>query len=404
MLQQVPTNGKKKWFILGHEPILSASEIFSFLGTNDLPSFELKIPVLKTEAEFNASELMNRLGGTIKIGREIGSGLKEEELISLIQNSVKEIEGKITFGISLYSDLPKGAVGDWGKEIKRILKGEGRSVRYVYKNEPVLSSVTVEKNELTTAGKEFLVLKESGYFSVAETVAVQPFESFSLRDYGRPGRDDLSGMLPPKLAIMLLNLARLDESEKLLDPFCGSGTIISEALLLGQKNVYGCDLSDKAVRDSKMNIDWLLEKYREKIAGAKWEVKTCDVRELSSTFGPASINAIVTEPYLGIPRKGKELGTQLQEQAEELSGLYLSAFNEFKKILSPGGRVIFIIPRFSLPKDQWITISDRLVPELEKIGFIPERLLPETIRREHYILYRRPGQFVGREIWSFRLA
>ena len=88
-------------------------------------------------------------------------------------------------------------------------------------------------------------------FSLAQTEAVQPFEQFSARDFGRPGRDDLSGMLPPKLAIIMINLAQTPLNSILLDPFCGSGTILSEAVLLGYTNLIGTDISEKAIADSK---------------------------------------------------------------------------------------------------------------------------------------------------------
>ena len=45
----------------------------------------------------------------------------------------------------------------WGKQIKKILKNENYSVRYVFKREPVLSSVTVDKNGLAERGREFLI-------------------------------------------------------------------------------------------------------------------------------------------------------------------------------------------------------------------------------------------------------
>src|SRR5205823_3602162 len=99
--------------------------------------------------------------------------------------------------------------------------------------------------------------------------AVQPFEQFSARDFGRPGRDDLSGMLPPKLAIIMINLAANDTISVLLDPFCGSGTILSEALLLGYKNLIGSDISEKAVADTKTNLDWIANKFRRDLPDIK---------------------------------------------------------------------------------------------------------------------------------------
>ncbi len=146
-------------------------------------------------------------------------------------------------------------------------------MRYVENKEEALSSVTVAKNGLTNRGREFLIsplFKEGAgggqRYSLAKTEAVQPFEQFSARDFGRPGRDDLSGMLPPKLAMIMINLAQTSLNSILLDPFCGSGTILSEALLLGYKNLIGSDISEKAVEDTKINIDWIAKEFNKKIS------------------------------------------------------------------------------------------------------------------------------------------
>ena len=92
-------------------------------------------------------------------------------------------------------------------------------------------------------------------------MAVQPFEEFGARDYARPSRDDLSGMLPPKLAKIMINLAQAKENSLILDTFCGSGTILQEALIMGYLNLIGFDSSPKAIKDSQANLEWLADKY-----------------------------------------------------------------------------------------------------------------------------------------------
>jgi hypothetical protein len=49
-------------------------------------------------------------------------------------------------------------------------------------------------------------------------MALQDFESYSKRDYGRPARDPRTGSLPPKLAQILINLA---EPNKILAVVAG---------------------------------------------------------------------------------------------------------------------------------------------------------------------------------------
>src|SRR3989344_7958542 len=148
--------------------------------------------------------------------------------------------------------------------VKKQLRSLGISCRLVTSRDKILSSVVVTKNNC----HEFLVLgpppplsspslKGGGGIKggggsqerLAKTCAVQEFEEYSQRDYGRPGRGLVFGSMPPKLAKIMINLAQLPASATILDPFCGSGTILQEALLLGYQNVIGSDVSTKAVAD-----------------------------------------------------------------------------------------------------------------------------------------------------------
>jgi 2-polyprenyl-3-methyl-5-hydroxy-6-metoxy-1,4-benzoquinol methylase len=178
-----------------------------------------------------------------------------------LEDKLLSVEGKTIFGISIYRATDELKLGTlemlerWGKTIKQTLKQSVQSVRYVESREPILSSVSVDKNGLVKRGREFLVYEEKdGSFSVAKTMAVQPFEELGARDFGRPGRDDTSGMLPPKLALMLINLTGATTNQTLLDPFCGSGTVITEAMVLGFQSIIGSDISEKAVSDTKKNV------------------------------------------------------------------------------------------------------------------------------------------------------
>lgn len=382
------------WFILGREPLLSAAEILQKIPSAKISSYNAFI--LRLNASFNVKKLIMELGGTIKVGRELASGLTADDLAGAMLNELESVSGKIHFGISFYGGAP-AVVETMGKELKKLLRQKGRSARYVFKKEAALSSVTVEANDLLDRGREFLIFNKDDKYFLAVTEAVQPFSAFSERDFGRPGRDAKSGMLPPKLALMLLNLAGLKSDEVLLDPFCGSGTILTEGLLAGLNKVLGSDISDKAVKDSRENIIWTKKKFDK--SGGEAVVFASDSGTLGSKIAPQSIDAIVSEPYLGKPLRGHESALELGRSADELFDLYYRSFKEFKKILRPGARIIFVIPQFS----GGASLSELLVPALEIIGFKVWPLLPADLRRESYVLYRRPDQRVGREIWRFRI-
>lgn len=387
-----PTQNIKHWFVLGRESLIAAAEIDAVLGFGK--NYAYLPPILKIHANFDPKIIIKRLGGTIKIAEEIAENVSREEMIEKIISELKKVEGKINFGVSFYNapGINLKEVKILGLQIKKILKEEGLSIRYVENKEPALSSVTVEKNGLTERGREFLIYPKEQKFFLAVTKAVQPFEEFSARDFGRPGRDDLSGMLPPKLAMMMINFAQTPLDSVLLDPFCGSGTILSEAMLLDYKNLIGSDNSEKAITDTTMNMDWVAKKFHREIPATK--IFRSEVEKLSARLAAGSVDAIATEPYLGKPLRGRETKQELINQTKELKNLYLQAFRQFYKILKPNGKAVFIIPCFKFA-DEWIRIDCK--NEIEKIGF---KALPFFENQLHFV-YSRPNQRVAREIWRF---
>ena len=396
-------NSKKYLFVLGNNPELSAAEIGAVLNLDKIDKKDFNPPLLVVEKKVDAEILIKKLGGTIKIAEIIGENLSKDEIIDVIVNDLKNRDSKIHFGLSDYSEKTQEnlyRLKTIGLESKKNLKALGLSVRFAYNNEQILSSVSVDKNFLIKKGGEYIYIWKNSGFVLAKTLAVQPFENFGERDFGRPGRDSLSGMLPPKLALMMLNLAKISPSDTLLDPFCGSGTILTEAINLGVKNVIGTDNSERAIMDTKKNVEWMTSSNTFNFQLSTFNSFVSPVENISEHLPNNSVNAIVTEPYLGKPLKGFEPRGILINQAEDLKGLYLRAFAEFKKILKPGGTIIFIIPCFKQGKN-WIKIN--LEQELSKIGFKNEPLITIDGKKYSSILYSRNDQHVGREIWRFIL-
>lgn len=394
LAQQAPQSAKQ-WFILGREKELSAAEIAAVLHIKPEEFSVAKnepllfcVPPTKTDG----SELIKRLGGTIKVAEEIKTELTRPELIKTIQDTLRRKTGKIIFGLSAYGNVDTTELTHLGKEIKNNLKNDGLSVRFIPNREKTLSSATVDYNHLIGKGSEFIIYEAAQKFSLAQTTALQPYAEFSKRDFDRPGRDDKSGMLPPKLAMMMINLSDPKKDDTILDPFCGSGTIITEAMIMGYTKLIGSDISAKAVNDTRINIAWIKENLN--VSCPEISLYNLDVKDLGEKIAPASIDKIVAEPYLGKPLNGQEHYDELAEQSRTLKHLYLDAFEVFKKILKPGGVAVFIFPHYQ-KGDKVITTSQ--TQEVEKLGF---KLLP--FDNKDHLLYERPGQRVGREIWRFK--
>lgn len=295
-------------FILGHNPTLSIAEISQVLN-NDFRLVELsaRVLIIKSQAELNAELLQRRLGGTIKIG-QIVKTLTTQDLSALHSDIIDLLKQnkKIFFGFSLYSLTSHEVVKKYqsqikplAMEIKKTLKNLGLSSRWVSSKNEALSSVVVQKNKLLTQGAEFCFLVGAQNFYLAKTLSCQQADEYSYYDFGRPARSMKQGMLPPKLAKIMINLAQAPQSGIILDPFCGVGTVLQEAIKMGYRNLIGTDIDDEAIQRTTANIDWLTKQQKINFSDFHLKIFPADVRVLSQLLAPGSIDAIVTEPYLG---------------------------------------------------------------------------------------------------------
>jgi tRNA G10 N-methylase Trm11 len=387
----------KYLFVLGNNPALSLAELSSVFTRSKIALINNDVALLDT-AEFEASDLIRRLGGTIKIASlekevEKGSSEIEKTLLHLIEPQAQKSQGKIKFGLSHYGKT-KNKIARLGLEIKKTLKGKGINSRLVTSKEKNLSSVVVETNKLATKGIEIILSEHQGKLLIGKTLAVQPFKELSFRDYGRPGRDDRSGMLPPKLAQIMINLAGRNKKGCLLDPFCGSGTVLTEALLLGYGEVIGTDISSRAISDTKKNISWVADKYGLRSFDAN--VFKQDCTQIATSLPAHSVAKVVTEPYLG-PQRGAH---NLNKTVAELEKLYSECLREIEKIVKKDGRVVIVFPVFVSGKNKAATY---IYPDLGNFSIVSpftafkNNNYPNLTSRNS-IIYGREGQKVWREL------
>ncbi|MFH0840679.1 MAG: DNA methyltransferase [bacterium] len=379
------------FFVLGNNPALSIAEIQAVLGKNKYELINQQILLVDLEKEISARELISQLGGTIKIGMIKDSCINHfPKILSGVEKIINnrnwnDFSGKFKFGFSAYG--LKVNLKSLGMETKKVLKEKKISCRWVISKEPVLSSVVVEQNKMIDKGIEFVLFTFGSKVFLGQTLAVQPFKALSARDYGRPARDDQSGMLPPKLAQIMINLARADKKEILLDPFCGSGTVLSEAMLMGFTKLIGADISKQAIQDTKTNLQWIKKKQDIKIAP---ELYQSDARNISEKI-KQQIGAIVTEPYLG-PQRGK---VDIKKTAQELSQLYSQVLAEFEKVIKKNGRIVMVWPIWEKDKgldpkfNNWQIVAPISADLQSKELKITER---------NTIIYGRLQQKVWREI------
>jgi len=415
------------FFVLGTNHTLSKIDMVNTLQKWGI-AFEIEaaseeVLLVKTETDLDVQSLMTELGSAAKIGKIFKTypleNFPENFLEDVGQEEFKRFfltKNVVNFGASVY-----GAGGKFKdlnavfflsrkivREIKERLGDLGVEISYLSNKERELSTVTVNQRGLLTHGFELVLGVGEKEVHVGKTLVVQDYESYSARDYGRPARDAASGMIPPKLAKMMINLALKDKDKIFLDPFCGSGTFLQELILSGYKNLIGTDSSEKSIRDSETNLNWLVERFKLKKTDYEIKLTQADVVKLSSKVNFKTVTAIVTEPYLGSPQAKFFNPEQIKKEVAKLEKLYLAAFDEFRKVLKDTGVIVIVFPIFRF-KDQFFELD--IMDGIYALGFQKRELLISTVPGSERlnlkltsrggVIYFRPGQTVSREIFVF---
>jgi tRNA G10 N-methylase Trm11 len=268
-----------------------------------------------------------------------------------------------------------------------------------------LASVVVTKNLLLQKGAEICILAGKEIVYTAKTLSVQDFEDYGRRDYQRPVRDEKQGMIPPKVAQIMLNLSGAKAGETLLDPFCGIGTMVQEGLLLGFR-MLGSDINKQAIKGSEQNLEWFRNRY--KIAPGKYHFETADARKICQLLEKQKISAVVTESTLGPIYSSFPKKSEIDDNFKELTALYQDVFKEFAKILPQSGRVVMCVPAYRRGKDQYDTLPS--LDWVEDLGYNFIDLISPTLAKKLNFLkltarktaiYDRKDQIVAREIVIF---
>jgi tRNA G10 N-methylase Trm11 len=359
-------------FVLGRVYTLSIAEllmVFAQLNKEvKIIDVSPEVMVVETSETLDVQKLQRDLGGTIKILKIIDVIKKRDQdsVNFALQNYfkpgklkkdfLKDYKGKIQFGLSVYLlNMQIPAFGEpkrLGMFIKRAMQDSGASIRLVLPefNSLALASVVVTKNLLLSKGAEICVLAGVDRVYTAKTLAVQDFEDYGRRDYQRPVRDEKQGMVPPKVAQIMLNFAQVKSNDTLLDPLCGIGTLVQEGVLLGYR-MLGTDINPAAIKGSEKNLEWFRNRY--KIPKGKYHLEISDVRQVSvlvenlAKIGAfKNISGVVTEGYLG-PMYGKyPAPEEIAANFKQLEELYTSAFKEFSKFLSKGSKIVICLPAY----------------------------------------------------------
>ena len=471
-------NGCMYIAILGRQPALGIAELERVFGGKSITV--LSNQAVRIDCEYFE---VQRFGGVPKAGKIIAELPKSDwhqvsqKIVQYYLSEWSSFEGKITLGISAYDfNADVREIQKTGIILKQKLKKSGVSLRLVPNSDPALNSAVSHHNKLglSTNKVELLVVRaKDGKVTIAESTGSQNITAYAKRDQERPKRDAFVGMLPPKLAQIMINLAvgqttdndvstpisseRLragtdkgpgalsdsgcrgsDEIElhpsnahsshlaivcnstlepelelapgpssnperssamknsnqkgdlnvqlRILDPFCGTGVILQEAVLMGY-SAYGTDLSEKMVRYSRENLEWLAGSYHTKFDWTLDEGDAIDMRWKSP------IDAVVAETYLGQPFSAPPSPAKLDEVMRNCDHIITEFLRNLLPQIEPGTPICIAIPAWSDKNGHFNHLP--LVSTIARIGYKPHEF---TNISQNDLLYYREGQVVAREL------
>ena len=427
--------------LLGRQPEISLAELAAVFGADCVNRISQQFAEVQT-SQFD----ITTLGGTVKCAEIItelpASRTDKASLLAASRFITQHYQAKwahsphkITLGLSAYNlAVAARDVQKTGLILKSSLKKSGTSLRLIPNDQPALSTATAHNNKLGTSPYkvELLLVKTTDRrLIIAESRGVQNITAYTRRDRHRPKRDAFVGMLPPKLAQIMLNLAMgagsltgqksctgripaissksnasgnavrrtIDLSERLesdpltevgrrhpliLDPFCGTGTVLQEALLAGY-DVVGTDLSQKMVDYTTENLSWLQSTFT-----APGNV--IDIHQANATThhwpNSENLTAVVCETYLGQPFSAPPAPQKLAEVVGNCNHIITGFLANLRPQLAPNTPLCIAVPA-------WYDASGRathlpLIKNLQQLGY---RQLNRTP-----LIYRRPDQIVAREL------
>jgi tRNA (guanine10-N2)-dimethyltransferase len=377
--------------ILGRQPALGMAELERLHGSDQTRWFSDQSALIDT-----TSFDFERLGGTQKAGRivaELPRGDWRQVSMKLVRaytEAWKNTDGKVTLGISAYGfDTSPRDIQKTGIILKQKLKTSGVSLRLLPNSEPALNTATSHHNKLGLSDNkvELLVVRaRNGKVVIAESVGAQNITAYTKRDQERPKRDAFVGMLPPKLAQMMVNLAAPRLGARVLDPFCGTGVVLQEAALMGFK-VYGTDLSDKMIDYSKINLDWLAETQRTAIDA------TIHQGDAMDTKWQPPVDAVACESYLGQPFSAPPSPAKLTEVSKTCNYIITEFLKNIGAQLEAGTPLCVGVPAWRSTTGHFTHLP--LINELAKLGYT--RFEFANVKNSD-LLYYREDQVVAREL------
>jgi tRNA G10 N-methylase Trm11 len=338
---------------------LSLAEIVNYLESSgsEYQIISRSEQVMIMDAYLDVNDAMSKLGGLFKIGT-VNCALDVKDVLDegRLENKLNSkeyynwIDDKVRWCLSFYSDVPDFEVNipdrfqDYFRQ--RLRKDGVKKAKYIFPkkvgkiNRENISDDIIKKH-IIGEGLEFLVSFISEKYYVGVTQEVVRNQEFINRDLCRPFQNPKES-IPPKIARIMVNLTGLSAGDRLLDPFCGIGTILQEASILGLQ-VFGSDINRKCISETRSNLKWLSETYNLEIRDISDRIFTADATQLSKYMNE-EIDGIATEPILLPPLKRFPSEDEAENMLHTVGKTYETFLPEISNVLKKGGKLVLVTP------------------------------------------------------------
>jgi len=314
------------------------------VGRAEAPCERVSVLTLKGPYQKQLTEL----AGVHKVAPLVAtSDIPSEGVAALVQKVAPFLTDKPTLSVSGY-DLE----GDDYDVVVRALLDEVKKAGFskAHLLRPDRDELLAEQ-VLSRGAMDVVAFPYHGGIGLGPTVWVPDSASMRARGTQRPTpHSDIS--MSPRLAQTLLSIAGLQPGETMLDPFCGSGTILAEAFMRSVRCL-GLDAKTNRVKDARENLGWLVGSVKDR----GFDIRVGDARDLPRMLHRSKVDAVVSEPVL-LPRIEARPRTRTAEDLIAPAGeVYGEALASMAQVLRPGGRIVLVVPVIQTMDDEEVTLT-----------------------------------------------